>query len=116
MTPSDFDYPLSAFRSATSHLLGRLLFVVIVLALAVLLGAGIARLTGDHLSSLGALMLYPILVIGGIAQIHGIVAYALVFIAGAIYILRETSHLWLLVIFITQAIEAGVWCSSWTLG
>ena len=116
MSALDSDYPFSIFRAIGSYLVARILFLFAAIILAVLLGAGVADLAGDHLSAGSALILYPVLVIGGIAQFHGILAYGLILTSILVYILREASHYWLLVVFGIQAIEAGVWCASWTVG
>jgi hypothetical protein len=114
--PVDFDYPISAFRAAARHLVGRIAIIVAALSAAVLLGAGIASGWGDYIAPLGALMIYPVMIIGGFYSLWGALIYPTIVFCAAIYILRETSHLLVLLIFVLQAAEACRWSLSWTIG
>ena len=114
--PLDFDFPISAFRAAARHVFGRMAIIIAALASAVLLGAAIASAFGDHITPLGALLFYPVMIIGGFYQLWGALIYPAIVFCAAIYILRETSHLLVLAIFILQTVEACRWCTSWTIG
>lgn len=61
-------------------------------------------------------MIYPIMVIGGIAQIWGIFTYFILGIFTVIYLHRDVPPRWLLLPFLLQGIEAYRWCVSWEIG
>ena len=116
MRPDWSDYPISLFTDVASHFLGRIFLLLSTLALAVFLGSGIAASTGDHVGWLGGIMIYPIMIIGGIAQIWGIFIYMILGIFTAIYLQRDVSPKWLLFPFLLQGFEAYRWCASWEIG
>src|SRR5438034_11362038 len=110
------DYPLSIFQAALFSVAGKTFLLIVFLALATLLGSSLAYAQGDHIHPIGALMVYPIMVIGGFAQGWGIPIYAALAIIGSIYLARDISHRWLIVIFVFQLFEAWRWCASWVVG
>lgn len=111
MHPDWTDYPLSLFTDVARHFIGRIFLLLSTLAIAIFLGSGIAASTGDHIGWLGRIMIYPIMIIGGITQIWGIFIYMILSIFTAIYLQRDVSPKWLL-----QGWEAYRWCASWEIG
>ena len=116
MRPDWTDYPFSIFSDVAAHFIGRLSLLISVLALAVFLGSGIAASTGDHIGWFGGIMIYPIMIIGGIAQIWGVLVYAILGFFTAVYFHRDIGPKWLLLPFVLQVFEAYRWCSSWEIG
>jgi hypothetical protein len=116
MSDLERDYPLSVFREAVSGVVGKALLFVGCLVLATLAGSAIAFAHGDHIHPVGALMLYPLMVIGGFVEIWGIPIYATLLILFLIYVARDISHWWLIVVFTLQSFEAWRWCASWVVG
>lgn len=116
MRPDWTDYPISLFTDVASHFLGRIFLLLSTLTLAIFFGSGVAASTGDHVGWLGGIMIYPIMIIGGIAQIWGIFIYMILGIFTAIYLQRDVSAKWLLLPFLLQGFEAYRWCASWEIG
>ncbi len=116
MRPDWSDYPLSLLTNVVSHLLGRIFLLFCTIAFAVFLGSGVAASTGDHVGWFTGIMIYPVLLVGGIAQIWGLPIYLFLGIFTAIYLQRELSPRWLLLPFLLQTLEAYRWCASWETG
>lgn len=113
MSPDWTDYPFSLLTDVLGHFLGRMLLLLGTLTLAVFLGSGIAAATGHHVGWLSGLMIYPIMILGGVVQMWGILVYLILGIFVAVYLLREISSWWLLLPFLLQGWEAYRWCASW---
>ena len=107
MSDLERDYPLSVFRAAIFGVAGKTLLLVGSLVLATVLGSALAYAHGDHIHPVGALMIYPIMVIGGFAEGWGIPIYAALAMIGFIYLARDVSHRWLFVIFALQSSRRG---------
>jgi hypothetical protein len=83
------DYPLSIFTGVARHFIGRIFLLLATLVLAVFLGSGIAVSTGDHIGWFNGIMIYPIMIIGGIAQVWGILVYFALGVFTAVYLQRD---------------------------
>ena len=105
MRPDWKHYPISLFVDVAEHFFGRILLLLSALGLGIFIGSGIAASTGDHVGWFGAVMVYPIMIIGGIAQIWGIFVYLLLGVFTAIYLQRDVSPKWLLVPFIGSSLN-----------
>jgi hypothetical protein len=115
MNPDWTNYPYSLVTDVGGNLIGRVLLFLATIVLAVFLGSGIAALTGDHIGWFGAVLIYPIMVIGGVADIWGIFVYGAILFFALIFLRCEISLRWLLLPFLLQGIEAYRWCASWTM-
>lgn len=113
MRPDWTDYPLSIFTDAAGHFIGKLVLLLSTIAAAIFTGSGIAALTGHHVGWIVGLMIYPIMILDGIAQIWGVFVYLILGIFTAIYLQRDVSPKWLLLPFLVQGFEAYRWCASW---
>ena len=113
MRPDWTDYPISIFTDVAQHFIGRIFLLFATLALAVFLGSGIAASTGHHIGWLGGIMLYPIMIIGGVAQFWGILIYAALGLFTVFFFHGDIRFRWLLFPFLLQGIEAYRWSASW---
>ena len=116
MRPDWTDYPISLFTDASRHFVGRICLLFLTLTAAVFLGFGIAAFTGAHIGWVGGLMIVPLMIIGGIAQIWGIFIYLILGIFTVLYLQRDVSPRWLLLPLLLQGFEAYRWCASWVIG
>lgn len=116
MRPDWTDYPFSLLTDVAGHFLGRLILLLLTLALAVFLGSGMAASLGDHVGWLSGLRIYPLMILGGIVQIWGIFVYLILGFFSVAWLLREISFWWLLLPFLLQGWEAYRWCASWEIG
>ncbi len=116
MRPDWTGYPISLFTDVAGHFIGRIFLLLLTLASAVFLGSGIAASTGDHVGWLGGILLYPIMILGGIAQGWGFFVYLSIGLFTAIYLQREVSARWLVLLFLLQGFEVYRWCVSWEIG
>lgn len=116
MRPDWKDYPFSLCTDAARHFIGRIFLLLSALAIAIFLGSGIAASTGDHIGWLGGIMIYPIMIIGGIAQGWGVLVSLVLGLFTAVYLQGDVSPRWLLLPFILQGLEAYRGCASWVIG
>jgi hypothetical protein len=116
MHPDWTDYPFSTFSDVAGHFIGRIFLLLVTFGIAIFLGSGVAASTGDHIGWFGGIMIYPIMIIGGIAQIWGIFVYLTLGIFTAVYLIRDVSIRWLILPFLLQGLEAYRWCASWEIG